>query len=213
MPQGVTTPSAIEGVARPVGLGAPSAVPRVSDADAVLAHIDEAYNLARWLVRSAVVAEGVVEDAVLCALAEPRMVQPRDVRTQVLRTVRAAAYARLAAAPVAIDEADALAGPAASFPGAAETVSETGLTAEALFARAEAAQRLDGVLAELPLELRECLVLSALHSASYDEISAIAQIPVGAVQARLWRGRCMLVRLAARLADADIEKEVEPTRE
>jgi DNA-directed RNA polymerase specialized sigma24 family protein len=45
------------------------------------------------------------------------------------------------------------------------------------------------VLAELPLEYRELLVLRELEQLSYLEIASITKIPVGTVMSRLSRAR------------------------
>jgi RNA polymerase sigma-70 factor (ECF subfamily) len=51
-------------------------------------------------------------------------------------------------------------------------------------------------IASLPLEFREILVLRELEGCSYNEISQLANIPVGTVMSRLARAR---ERLRARL--------------
>jgi RNA polymerase sigma factor (sigma-70 family) len=51
---------------------------------------------------------------------------------------------------------------------------------------------------ELPLELREVIVLRELEGLSYKEIAAISEIPLGTVMSRLARAR---ERLRQRLGD------------
>ena len=53
----------------------------------------------------------------------------------------------------------------------------------------ERAEMLRNALAELPLELREVLVLRELQELSYREIASIAQVPMGTVMSRLSRAR------------------------
>ena len=59
--------------------------------------------------------------------------------------------------------------------------------------------RLEGALAALPPEFRECLVLWDLEQLSYKDIGLITRLPVGAVISRLWRARHALLPIAARL--------------
>ena len=53
----------------------------------------------------------------------------------------------------------------------------------------ERAGILRNALEELPLELREVLVLRELEELSYREIASIAQVPMGTVMSRLSRAR------------------------
>ena len=47
-------------------------------------------------------------------------------------------------------------------------------------------------LAELPLPLREVIVLRELEGLSYQEIAVLVEIPIGTVMSRLSRGRRQL---------------------
>lgn len=57
------------------------------------------------------------------------------------------------------------------------------------------------LLAGLPVELRECLVLREIEELSYKEIARVIDAPIGTVMSRLWRGRKLLVQ-AARTTEA-----------
>ena len=48
-------------------------------------------------------------------------------------------------------------------------------------------------VAELPVELRECLLLREMAELSYQEIAQITGVPIGTVMSRLFRARRMLV--------------------
>ena len=163
---------------------------------AVLAHLDAAYNLACWLVGGEVAAE-VVYEAMAGALASRRSFRDGDASVRVLRCVRDAAYARLGIEPApseADESADNEAPPLAGLvPGTFSAAAGT---------------QLDALLEQLPVEVRECLVLRELHQASYREIAAIAEIEIDDVRRRLWRGRRLLARLAADLAgDSSAKRE------
>ena len=167
----------------------------------VLPHLDEAYNLARWLMRSAPDAEDVVQEAMLRALTYFGSFRGGSARAWLLQIVRNTAYSmlrkRLAAVEtVPLDEEGAA---DTEDWSAAATLRDAGLTPESLLARVQARLQLDSLLAELPVELRECIVLFELNQATYKEIAEITEVPIGTVMSRLWRARRALVRLAARL--------------
>ncbi|HEV8677900.1 MAG TPA: sigma factor, partial [Stellaceae bacterium] len=64
-----------------------------SFAAVVLPHLDDAYNLARWLMRDAAAAEDVVQEAVLRALTYFSSFRGANPRAWLLQIVRNAAYA------------------------------------------------------------------------------------------------------------------------
>ena len=164
---------------------------------AVLAHIDAAYNLARWLVGGEHEAEEVVCEALMQALASPRALDGDDADCWVLQTVHGVVYARLgieSARPQGPERVEPDPAPLAISP--------------ALFGAVNAPRRMDTLLEQLPIELRECLVLRELHRAGYRQIAAIAGIEVDDVRRRLWLGRQLLVRLAAyKIADSGASRE------
>ena len=62
--------------------------------------------------------------------------------------------------------------------------------------RHEAERQIDDLLTQLPVELRECIVLRELQELSYREIAEITGVPIGTVMSRLWRGRRLLSETA-----------------
>jgi RNA polymerase sigma factor (sigma-70 family) len=148
---------------------------------AVLPHLNAAYNLARWLTRSDSDAEDVVQEACLRAFTFFEGYHGGDSRAWLLKIVRNTGYtwlqqnrARELMAPLE----DALEGLA----------SEAGNPEPLLLQRIDA-QPLRQALEELPPEFREVMVLRELEGLAYKEIADIAQIPIGTVMSRLARAR------------------------
>lgn len=168
------------------------ATPPQPSFDAVaLPYLDAAYNLAYWLMRDGAEAEDVVQDAFVRALRYFPSYMGGDPRAWLLSIVRNTAYSRLAArrATVPLDDED-------SDTTLAEVLRDPGDDPEAALARRQDRERLDTLLDALPVELRECVVLSDLEEMSYKEIAQVVGIPVGTVMSRLWRARQTLTKLA-----------------
>lgn len=154
---------------------------------AILPHLDAAYNLARWLLRDQAAAEDVVQEACLRALRYFASFRGEDGRAWLLRIVRNAAMTRLADAGAHHLALDDEAAGALDLPDPAPGP-------EAILAQRQEHARLDEALAALPVELRECLVLCELEQLSYKEIARITEVPIGTVMSRLWRARRALAR-------------------
>jgi len=155
----------------------------------VLPHLDAAYNLARWLTRSAADADDVVQEAVLRAatyFASFRGVNPRAWLLQIVRNTAYASKSLVRGAAVVVLAGD---GPDEA---AIEQVADPGDDPERALLRREDRRRVAKLLAGLPAELRETLVLREIEELSYKEIAAITATPIGTVMSRLWRGRRML---------------------
>ena len=159
----------------------------------VLPHLDAAYNLARWLVRDPSMAEDVVQDSAVRALAYFSSYRGGDGRAWLLRIVRNTAYGLLATrkrdSTISLDDAGA--GDDGENP--ALQVPDPAANPEMHLARQEDLGRLDQALAALPLELRECLVLRELEELSYKEVAQVTGVPIGTVMSRLWRARRALL--------------------
>jgi RNA polymerase sigma-70 factor, ECF subfamily len=161
---------------------------RAGFAAAMLPHLDAGYNLARWLVRDASLAEDVMQEAMLRALTYFGGFRGENPRAWLLQIVRTTAWTTLAerrGAPIPVDD-EAMA-----------EIPDTADNPEQAFAAGERSARLDEALATLPLELRECLVLRELEELSYKEIARVTGVPIGTVMSRLWRARQALMGVAA----------------
>jgi len=159
------------------------------------AHLDAAYSLARWLTRDAVLAEDVVQEAMLRALTYFRSFRGDNPRAWLLQIVRNVALGKLRPRrePVSID-----AEVGSSGESLVDTLSDNADGPETTLEREQDGRRVSELLNRLPLELRECLVLREIEECSYKEIARVIDAPLGTVMSRLWRARQMLIDLADR---------------
>ena len=93
-PEHIPRPTAVPSAGVPSTAVRSAAVPLFEPT--VLPHLDAAYNLARWLVHDGVLAEDVVQDAMLRALGYFATYRGGDARAWLLRIVRNTAYSTLA---------------------------------------------------------------------------------------------------------------------
>ncbi len=148
---------------------------------ALLPHLDAAYNLARWLTHSDHDAEDLVQAAYLRALNFFGAHNGANSRAWLLTIVRNVCYTwlrqkRTRGTVTAFDEA--------IHGGSSDSINpETQLLSE------DRKQSVRRAVEELPPELREVVVLRELEGLSYKEIATIAEIPMGTVMSRLSRAR------------------------
>ena len=159
----------------------------------VMAHLEAALNLARWLTRDERDAEDLLQEACLRAFRFLDTFHGGNGRAWFLSIVRNTYYSglkknRSQALNVPLEEDGIQESDSASpFWVGAEDPS-CGLERE------EAKRRVRKALDELPEEYREVIVLRELEELSYQEIARIAQIPLGTVMSRLSRARKLLYR-------------------
>src|SRR3984957_4335298 len=147
----------------------------------VLPHLDAAYNLARWLIRSPADAEDVVQEACLRALRFFDGFRGGDSRAWLLKIVRNTCYSWVKKnRPTELsDEFD-------------ETVHRSeilGTDAEAKLVSHANSEQVRKALEALPAGFREVLVLREIEELSYKEISVVAGCPLGTVMSSLSRAR------------------------
>jgi RNA polymerase sigma factor (sigma-70 family) len=159
---------------------------------AVLPHLGAAYNLARWLTRAEHDAEDIVQEAYLRALKSFSGFHGADGRAWLLAIVRNACYTWLKQKRVRE--------PATVFDETVHSVQSAD-TPIAVLLQKENKQVIREAVEELPVDLREVIVLRELEGMSYKEIAAVAAIPMGTVMSRLARARGRLQSLLVEFAN------------
>jgi RNA polymerase sigma-70 factor (ECF subfamily) len=157
--------------------------------DAALPHLDDAYTLARYLLRDASDAEDAVQECYLRALRHFDSYRGPEMKPwlfAILRNVCRAEFTRRAGSPTGlVDDA----------PDHAELTPlwhEAPETPETQMLRQREAATVQELVAALAEPFRETLVLREIHNLSYREIADIVEAPVGTVMSRLARARAML---------------------
>ena len=160
----------------------------------VTPHLEEAYSLARWLTQSRTDADDVLQEACIRALRAIEQHTGESSRAWVLAIVRNTAYTWLkrkgSSMLVGIDDLAARERIEVELGG--ERAEATIDPESEMIARADAKQ-LEALIAALPMEFRETLVLRDLQGLGYREISEVIGAPVGTVMSRLARARRRLI--------------------
>ena len=158
--------------------------------DAALPYLDDAYTLARYIMRNAADAEDAVQECYLRALRHfdsyrgPAM---KPWLLTILRNVCNAEFARRgrqeSPSEFAEEESTAEVLPMWQEP---QTSPEVALL------RQQDGDTIRKLVAGLPQPFREAIVLREINDLSYHEITEVAGVPVGTVMSRLARARTML---------------------
>jgi|SRR6185312_1160336 len=152
---------------------------------AALPYLDDVYTLARYLLRNSSDAEDAAQECYLRAFRHFETFRGGAIKPwllAILRNVCRAEFARRVALPVM--EAEAEEASQAVWDGQDSPETET-------------ARRLDGetarrLIAQLPDQFRETIVLREINDLSYREIADVIGAPVGTVMSRLARARLLL---------------------
>jgi RNA polymerase sigma-70 factor, ECF subfamily len=144
--------------------------------EAILPHLDRAYNLARWLMQNPHDAEDCVQEAFIRAYkAFPRF-REGDGKAWIMTIVRNACYSRIRQTQGRPDFEpldEELPAPAKEGPLFGEIDTEM----------------LHEAMRKLAPEFREMIVLHDIEGLSYKEMAAVSGVPIGTVMSRLARGR------------------------
>jgi RNA polymerase sigma factor (sigma-70 family) len=157
--------------------------------EAALPHLDDAYTLARYLLRDATDAEDAVQECYLRAFKHFDSYRGPAIKPwlfAILRNVCRAEFARRASSPTgAIEDV-------ADKDEQTPLWSEAQETPEAQMLRRWDADTIRRLVAALAEPFREAFVLREINNLSYREIADVAEVPVGTVMSRLARARAML---------------------
>ena len=162
----------------------------ISFEEAVLPHLDAAFNLARWLTRNGHDAEDVVQEAYLRAFRFFDQYQGGNMRCWLLTIVRNSCYTWMRQ-----NRAQQL---TTEFDEELHTDMSEIQSPETQLLRNADHRLLGQALEELPPVFREVLVLSELEELSYKEVADVLGVPIGTVMSRLARARHRLKESVAR---------------
>jgi RNA polymerase sigma-70 factor, ECF subfamily len=154
----------------------------------VLPHLDAAHNLARWLARSPADADDIVQEAILRAYRSFDGFRGGDTKPWLLAIVRNCFFTTLAQARQRM----LVPLPEESGPNQDTALVETSPDPELAAIRADQSRKLDQIVAALPQEFREVLVLREMEDLSYRDIAQVTGAPIGTVMSRLARARTLL---------------------
>jgi RNA polymerase sigma-70 factor (ECF subfamily) len=149
--------------------------------EAVLPHLDAAYNLARWLARNEEDAQDIVQEAYLRAFRFFPAFRGGDPHSWIMKIVRNTCYTWLHEnRPLqgALEFDENLFSPDSSAPNPEEFAlqNDSGILVRK-------------ALEKLPTNFREVLVLRELEGMSYKEIADITGMAAGTVMSSLSRAR------------------------
>jgi RNA polymerase sigma factor (sigma-70 family) len=154
-----------------------------------LPHLDAAYNLARWLARPPVDADDIVQDAMLRAFRSFETFRGDNVKPWLLSIVRNCFLTAIGRTghklSVPFPEDDET---GANDPALVDSRPDP----ETVVIQAQHDRRLGDVIAALPQDFREVLVLREMEDMSYRDIAQATGVPIGTVMSRLARARNLL---------------------
>jgi RNA polymerase sigma-70 factor, ECF subfamily len=158
-----------------------------------LPHLNNAYNLARWLTGNDQDAEDIVQEAYLRAFKFYRGFRGGDARPWLLTIVRNVYYNSLQENP---------AGRMVEFDEDAVRVDPCFANPEEILIQNSSAALLRRAIETLPTRSREMLILRELDGMSYKQISNVVGVPTGTVMSRLSRARASLRQVLTDLISA-----------
>ncbi|HEU5154073.1 MAG TPA: sigma-70 family RNA polymerase sigma factor [Gemmatimonadales bacterium] len=161
----------------------------------VLPYLDDAYTLARYLVRDPHDAEDATQEAMLKALRHLDQCRADNARPWLFAIVRNTCHTMFRRRGNSAEEV--------SFDETVHSEEVDAVQPDALMIRAADQEAVQRALAALPLPFREVVVLRELQGLSYKEIAEVADVPIGTVMSRLGRARERLESLLGGSAEKE----------
>ena len=152
--------------------------------EAVLPHLDAAYNFARWQTRNEQDAQDTVQEAYLRAFRFFPGFRGGDARAWLIKIVRNTCYSLLPANRPLRD--------ATEFDENLFTPDSRAPNPEEVVPQNERGTLVRKALEHLPPNFREVIILRELEGMSYREIADITGMPAGTVMSSLSRSRSRL---------------------
>jgi RNA polymerase sigma-70 factor (ECF subfamily) len=160
-----------------------------------LPHLDDAYTLARYLMRSASDADDAVQECYLRAFRHFDTFRGGPIKPWLMAILRNVCHAAHAGGARLVFTA------AGEEPASPPLWREPGDTPEQSMLRRQDSDTMRRLIGELPPEFREVIVLREINDMAYRDIATVIEAPIGTVMSRLARGRALL-RDAWRAAEA-----------
>jgi RNA polymerase sigma-70 factor, ECF subfamily len=155
--------------------------------EALLPHLDAAYNLARWLTRDERDAEDIVQEAYLRAIKHFATFKGDNARPWLLTIVRNTFYTWI--------HHNRLTETIDPFDDEEHVLISDAPNPEMLLLQEADKEMVRSALRKLPTQFLEVIVLREFEEMSYQQIADVAQVPLGTVMSRLARARKRLAQL------------------
>jgi RNA polymerase sigma factor (sigma-70 family) len=164
--------------------------------------MNDAYNLARWLMKNQEDAEDMVQESYLRAFRFfASFHEGSNCRAWFLRIVRNTCYTALGARNLKQKQVP--------LDSEADEVEDTSPLPPVSLSKKATVESVREAITTLPIDFREVVVLRELQGLSYKEISHVSGIPLGTVMSRLARARRQLYLILE--AREDIDRELHST--
>jgi RNA polymerase sigma-70 factor, ECF subfamily len=163
---------------------------------AVLPHLDAAYNLARWLTRNTQEAEDAVQEACLRAFRFFPGFRGGDARAWLMKIVRNTCFT--------LSRSNRKFQDATEFDENLFSLDSCAPNPEQAALQNDRDNRVRKALEKLPVNFREILILREFEGMSYREIAYITGMPAGTVMSTLSRARDRLRQALITVMNGDM---------